>query len=132
MKDCIFCKIIAGELPCYKIYEDYKVLAFLDISMDSFGHTLVIPKMHCLNITDCKSEYLSQVFKVTKEITKHYIEKCGFAGANIVSNVGNQQSVEHFHIHIFPRRSEEKMLQLFEAGIIKTSLAEQQQMLKLL
>ena len=131
MNDCIFCKIIAGQIPCYKIYEDEQVLAFLDIALDSFGHTLVIPKKHCLNITDCDDDILAHVFKITKKITAHFVKNCGFDGANIVSNIGSQQAVRHLHIHIFPRKPTEKMLTIFEVNSVKVSLEEQQKLLKL-
>lgn len=131
MEDCIFCKIVAGEIPCYKVYEDDRVIAFLDIAMDSFGHTLVIPKKHCCNIVDCDAEMLEHIAKVTAKITKHYIDNCGFAGSNILNNVGSQQMVKHLHVHIIPRRKDEEMLNIFEHNSVKVSLEEQQKILKL-
>jgi histidine triad (HIT) family protein len=104
-KDCIFCKIIAGECPSYKIYENDYVYAFLDISKDCYGHTLVVPKTHCTNILDCKDECLSEVIKAVKLISKHYVDDCGFKGVNVINASGKeaQQSVFHLHFHILPR-----------------------------
>lgn len=104
-KDCIFCKIIKGECPSYKIYENEFVYAFLDISKDCYGHTLVIPKCHCTNILDCDDKYLSETIKAVKKISNYYVDKCGFKGVNILNASGEeaQQSVYHLHFHILPR-----------------------------
>lgn len=106
MKDCIFCKILAGEIPSHKIYEDDKVYAFLDISCDSYGHTLVIPKNHCANVLDCESEGLKAVMAAVQKISRHYVDNCGFDGVNVLNASGRaaQQSVFHLHFHIIPRK----------------------------
>lgn len=106
MNDCIFCKIIKGEIPSYKIYEDDKVYAFLDISCDSYGHTLVIPKKHCVNALDCDAEYLQAVTAAVQKIARHFVDDCGFTGVNILNASGKsaQQSVFHLHFHIIPRK----------------------------
>jgi histidine triad (HIT) family protein len=129
MSDCIFCKIIKGEIPCYKIFENDTVLAFLDISQDSYGHTLVIPKRHIENIVECEEQTLNAVMSVTQKICKHYLD-LGFKGINIINNAKNQQSVLHFHVHIFPRR-DDNILSCFKVGSVKESLTEQQAKLKL-
>lgn len=107
MSDCIFCKIIKGEIPSCKIYEDDKVYAFLDIACDAVGHTLVIPKKHCTNVLDCDKQYLDAVIEAVQKISKHYVEDCGFEGVNIINASGEsaQQSVFHLHFHIVPRKS---------------------------
>lgn len=104
-KDCIFCKIIKGECPSYKIYENENTYAFLDISKDCFGHTLVIPKKHCTNILDCDENTLSEVIKTVRLVSKHYVDNCGFKGINVINASGEeaQQSVFHLHFHILPR-----------------------------
>ena len=109
MKDCIFCKIVKGEIPSYKIYEDDKVYAFLDIACDAVGHTLVVPKKHCTNVLDCDSEYLDAVIKAVQKISNHYVSNCGFTGVNILnaSGVSAQQSVFHLHFHIVPRKADD-------------------------
>ena len=107
--DCIFCKIIKGEIPSYKIYEDEKTYAFLDIACDSFGHTLVIPKKHCQNVLDCDDEYLQATITTVKKIAKHFVEDCGFDGVNILNASGEsaQQTVFHLHFHVIPRKKED-------------------------
>ena len=104
--DCIFCKIIKGDIPSYKIYEDEFVYAFLDIAKDVKGHTLVIPKKHVTNILDCDEQTLHHLISATKKICNHYVDDCGFTGCNIINASGKdaQQTVFHFHIHIIPRK----------------------------
>ena len=107
MNDCIFCKIIKGEIPSYKIYENQYAYAFLDIAGDIDGHTLVVPKKHCTNILDCNDKDLSEVMKVVKLISNHYIKNCGYEGVNILNanDKSAQQSVFHLHFHIIPRKT---------------------------
>ena len=104
---CIFCKIIAGEIPSYKIYEDEYSYAFLDIADDYEGHTLVIPKEHYENVFDVPKDLLEKVINATQKIAKHYVKDCGFSGVNIMSANGldAEQSVFHLHFHILPRRN---------------------------
>lgn len=111
MNDCIFCKIIKGEIPSYKIYEDDYVYAFLDIACDSYGHTLVIPKKHCTNVLDADPEYLAACIKAVQTISRHYVEDCGFEGVNVLNASGEcaGQSVFHLHFHIVPRKSSDGM-----------------------
>ncbi len=108
-KDCVFCKILSGELPSYKIYENEYVYAFLDISMDSVGHTLVIPKEHYINSIDCDMIYYLEVQKAVKLISEHYVNDCGYTGVNILNASGKdaQQTVFHYHVHIVPRKKDD-------------------------
>lgn len=108
--DCIFCKIIKGEIPSYKIYEDEFTYSFLDLSNDGNGHILVIPKNHCENVLDCDEETLAHVFKTIRKISRHLVEKCGFDGVNILNASGKsaEQSVFHLHFHILPRKDGDK------------------------
>ncbi len=99
--DCIFCKIVKGEIPSYKIFEDDYTLAFLDIADDIEGHTLVIPKKHCHNVIDCPKKDLAHVMETVQLVSKHYTEKCGYDSVNLM-NVN--ELVPHFHMHVFPRR----------------------------
>lgn len=106
MNDCIFCKIMKGELPCMKIYEDERTMAFLDIAKDVDGHILVIPKKHVTNILDADGETLSHVMNTVKKIGVHLTENCGYEGMNIL-NANNEcsgQTVFHLHIHVIPRK----------------------------
>ena len=107
--DCIFCKIIKGDIPSYKIYEDEYTYAFLDIAKDVDGHTLVIPKKHVVNILDCDETTLSHLANAVKKICNHYVDNCGFDGCNILNASGEsaQQTVMHFHIHIIPRKKDD-------------------------
>lgn len=110
MDNCIFCKIVKGEAPSYKIYEDEFTLAFLDISKDCYGHTLVVPKKHCTNVLDCDEETLNRVMSTVKKVSNHYVNNCGFSGVNILnaSGVEAQQSVFHLHFHILPRTNKDE------------------------
>ncbi len=105
MDSCVFCKILNKELPCYKIYEDDVVLAFLDIAGKDYGHTLVIPKAHCKNCLDCDDNLLKEVIVRVKKIAKHFVEDCDFKGA-VILNANNKeadQTVFHLHFHIVPK-----------------------------
>lgn len=105
MSNCIFCKIINGEIPSAKIYENDQVLAFMDISQTTKGHTLVIPKVHKENIYEMDSETARNVFEVVPEIAKAIKTAFNPEGLNIISNTGEiaGQTVFHFHIHLIPR-----------------------------
>ncbi|CAI3466227.1 HIT family protein [Enterococcus cecorum] len=108
MEDCIFCKIIDGEIPSYKIYEDEVVYAFLDITQVTPGHTLVVPKKHAKDIFEYDEELASQVFaripKIARALEKAYPD---MQGLNIINNNREvaYQSVFHSHIHLIPRFS---------------------------
>ncbi len=104
--DCIFCKIIKGEIPCRKIYEDDFTLAFLDIAEDVDGHTVVIPKKHMENILDCDVGTMHHVMDAVQRISIHYVENCGFTGVNLLNASGESagQSVSHLHFHLIPRK----------------------------
>lgn len=108
---CIFCKIISGEIPSYKIYENEDVYAFLDIADDAVGHTLVVPKNHCSSILDASSDTIRNVMSAVQTISKHYTSNCGFTGVNIINNSGEsaEQSVNHLHFHIIPRKDNDGM-----------------------
>lgn len=103
--DCIFCKIVKGENNAYKIYEDGKVLAFLDIRPVTKGHTLVVPKEHYKNIYEIPGEELSNVTMVTKKLADKYKDILKPRGMNLLQ--ANEriagQTVFHFHMHLVPR-----------------------------
>lgn len=106
-KNCIFCKIIKGEISSQKIYEDKHVFAFLDINPVNIGHTLLIPKTHSQNIFDIKTETLEKIAPVLKKLSLSIKESTGADGINIISNNGGAagQLVFHLHLHIIPRLS---------------------------
>ena len=106
MADCIFCKIIKGEIPCYKIYENKEVFAFLDIENDVPGHTLVVPKKHVSDLDSCDEKTYQNVMSASKKLASHFLS-LGFDGVNLVSNCkeSSGQTVQHFHVHLFPRNA---------------------------
>lgn len=101
--DCIFCKIVKGEIPSYKIYEDDKVLAFLDINPYSNGHTLIIPKEHTLDISTIPNDTLNHILTVAKDIAKNVTNKLNAPGYTLIQNNGFVQEVKHFHLHMIPK-----------------------------
>ncbi len=105
VSDCVFCKMVAGQIPVTKIYEDKVVLSFLDIGPISDGHTLVIPKQHFESIHDCPGELLGQVGSCLGEIAKAVSVAMNSDGYNVLCNNGRAagQLVEHLHFHIIPR-----------------------------
>lgn len=109
MDNCIFCKIIAGEIPSSKVYEDDQVLAFLDISQATKGHTLVIPKEHVRNVLDMSAETAETVFSRVPKIARAVQKATGASGMNILNNNEEVagQTVFHAHIHLVPRYSKE-------------------------
>ena len=100
--DCLFCKIVSGEIPSYKIYEDELVYAFLDINPDSNGHTLLIPKKHYLDMNDIPLDTLTHIFKVAKELKIMLESKLNADGLTFIQNNGDVQEVKHFHLHLKP------------------------------
>ncbi len=106
-KDCIFCKIIAGQIPATKIYEDQVVISFLDIGPISNGHTLVIPKQHFEKLHECPAELLGQVSLGLGKIAQAVVRATECDGYNVLCNNGRAagQIVEHLHFHIIPRRT---------------------------
>ena len=130
---CIFCKIVNGEIPCYKIYEDQDTLAFLDIAHDIDGHTLVIPKKHVENILDCDLKTLTKVAKTVKKVSRYYVNKKHFDGVNTFNcnNAAAEQSVMHYHVHILPRRKDDNQQVCPELNCAKKSLEETQKKLKM-
>lgn len=104
-KNCIFCQIANGEIPCHKIFEDDDVLAFLDISQVTKGHTLVICKEHYENFLSTPKDLVHKVMDVAQRVGQVQIQMLGAKGVNIVSNCYENagQSVMHFHVHVIPR-----------------------------
>lgn len=105
--DCLFCKMVAGEIPVTKIYEDDVVLAFLDIGPISDGHTLVIPKQHFEKLSACPAELLGQVSSRLGRIAGAVAAGTNSDGYNVLCNNGRAagQLVEHLHFHVIPRHA---------------------------
>ncbi len=104
-EDCIFCKIVAGQIPCAKIYEDEKVLSFLDINPISEGHTLVIPKAHAENLWEIAEGDLTAVHRASKKIIQAMKEVLNPEGVACLqlNGRGVNQVVMHYHLHLIPR-----------------------------
>ena len=109
--ECIFCKIVTGEIPSMKVYEDENTLVFMDIAKDVEGHMVAIPKKHVKNIVDCDVSTLNSLMKTVKKISTHCIEKCNYDGINLLNANGESagQSVPHFHMHIIPRTEKDNI-----------------------
>ena len=103
--DCLFCKIIAGQIPCYKIYENDRVLAFLDVSPVSKGHALVIPKAHAEDLAHGSLEDSIELMKAIHDLAPKITTALGASGYNLGMNHGEiaGQEVLHTHLHIMPR-----------------------------
>ena len=105
--DCVFCAIAAGEIPCFKVFEDDFALAYLDINPFSEGHTLVIPKAHTTALLDTPEETLAALLARVKKVAAHLKSTLGCDGFHILQNNGAAagQTVGHIHFHIVPRRN---------------------------
>ena len=114
VSDCIFCKIVAGEIPASRVYEDDHFLAFLDISQVTPGHTLVIPKKHARNLLEMTPDETAALFNIVSRVTKKVESATQPQGMNIISNMEEiaGQSVFHTHVHILPRYSQEDDLKI--------------------
>ena len=102
----IFAKILRGEIPCYKVYEDDKSLAFLDIMPRAPGHTLVIPKAPARNILDVAPNDLAHIMKVSQRIAQVSVDVFGADGVTLqqFSEGAGGQVVFHLHVHVIPRK----------------------------
>ena len=107
MEDCIFCKIVKGDIPCFKVYEDDRVLAFEDVNPISEGHTLIIPKAHAENIWEISGEDLTAIHLASKKVADAINEVLNPAGVAVLqlNGRGVNQVVMHYHLHLIPRVS---------------------------
>ena len=103
--ECIFCKIVAGEIPCAKVFESEFCLAFLDISPVSAGHALVLPKGHYPTLMDIPAEFGGELFQALSRVGKAVMEATGADGLNLMQNnyEAAGQLVHHAHYHLIPR-----------------------------
>jgi histidine triad (HIT) family protein len=111
-QDCVFCKIVAGLLPAYKLHEDEATLAFMDINPISPGHCLVIPKTHFANVFDGTDAPLAAVMAATRRVAIAVRDAMQPDGINLFQANGPAagQTVFHFHMHILPRRTGDGLL----------------------
>jgi len=107
---CIFCKIIKGEIPCHKLFETERTLAFLDINPISRGHSLIIPKFHGRTLLDIPNDELTEIMSITKKV----VTATGAKDYNILQNNGRpaHQQVDHVHFHVIPKPNAEQGLQI--------------------
>ena len=107
--DCIFCKIVAGEIPSHKIEEDDKTLAFMDINPWTRGHSLVIPKAHSRNLYDIEPADLAAAHATAQRVAQRMRDRLSCEGINVVqsSEPAAMQTVFHTHVHVIPRYSDD-------------------------
>ena len=104
MKDCLFCKIINGEIPSYKIMENNSLYVFMDINPNSNGHMLIIPKEHVVTVLDVEGGFITEALEVIKEKLYPLLkEKLNIDGLTITQNNFLGQDVKHYHIHLIPK-----------------------------
>lgn len=105
--DCIFCKIVKGEIPCTKVYEDDSFIGILDVKPKAEGHTLIISKKHYRNLLDMPSTLGNEIFSIAKEIALKLIKEGKGEGFNLIVNNESSagQVVMHTHLHIIPRKT---------------------------
>jgi len=103
--DCLFCKIVAGEIPATVIAEDERTIAFMDINPATRGHALVIPRAHARDVHDIATDDLRAVAATAQTVAARVIERLGAAGVNLLNSNGAAawQTVFHFHMHVIPR-----------------------------
>lgn len=116
--NCIFCKIIAGEIPSRAIYEDDDFKVILDANPASKGHALILPKEHCANIYEISEELLAKATKLAKRLAGHMTAVLDCDGLNLLQNNGEVagQTVFHFHMHLIPRYKNDGEILKYIAG----------------
>ncbi|MBI5104199.1 MAG: HIT family protein [Solirubrobacterales bacterium] len=109
--DCIFCKIVAGELPATIVAEDERTVSFMDISPATRGHALVIPREHHRDLLDVAEEDLAAVAAAAKRLARRQKEVLGADGVNLLNSCGaaGWQTVFHFHVHVIPRYEDDPL-----------------------
>jgi histidine triad (HIT) family protein len=103
--DCIFCKIVAGEIPSTRVHEDERTIAFMDINPGTRGHLLVIPREHATDLLEIPQEDLDACARTAKLLAERVKERLGADGVNLLNSCGQAawQTVFHFHLHVIPR-----------------------------
>ncbi len=115
--NCIFCKIINGDIPSRKIYEDENFVVMMDVSPASKGHSLLLPKEHYANLFEMPEELCKEVLTVAKKVAKQMMETLNADGINLLQNngVAAGQTVFHYHMHLIPRYEGEESILTWEA-----------------
>ena len=104
--DCLFCKIINGEIPTLKLYEDELVMVIMDAYPNVDGHTLIIPKQHYDTFMDLPDELIIHINKIAKQYTNIIMEKLNVKEMSLHVNYGNSQKIKHYHMHLLPNFGE--------------------------
>ena len=120
MQDCIFCKIVGGEIPCFKIYEDEKVLAFADINPITTGHALIIPRNHAENIWEIDDDDLAAIHRASRRVAGAMKAALGPDGIAFLQLNGRavNQIVMHYHLHLIPRSADDPALTMTEWELV--------------
>lgn len=131
MANCIFCKIIQGEIPCTKIYETDLVLSIMDINPINTGHALVIPKRHYPTLFEIPAEDLQACIMVSQKIAKAVFRATGASGLNLLQNNFRSagQLIDHVHFHLIPRNENDGFMgslpgKPYPAGELEKTLAK--------
>jgi histidine triad (HIT) family protein len=116
--DCIFCKIVAGDVPSHKVYEDDATFALLDINPATHGHTLVIPKQHVADLYDASPDVLSAIAHTVQTVARRLQQALQPDALNVIQNNGSAagQTVFHYHVHLIPRWKGDGALKLWRPG----------------
>jgi histidine triad (HIT) family protein len=103
--DCLFCKIVAGEIPATRVREDERTVAFMDINPATRGHVLIVPREHATDLLDVGEADLTACAVAAKELAARVTDKLGADGVNLLNSCGREawQTVFHFHVHVIPR-----------------------------
>ena len=109
--DCLFCKIVAGEVPSTRVHEDDRTVAFMDINPATRGHLLVVPREHATDLRDIPADDLHAVLDVGRRLAATMEEKLGADGVNLLNSCGRAawQTVFHFHLHVVPRYDDDPL-----------------------
>lgn len=129
MDNCIFCKIVKGEIPSYTIYEDDEVKVFMDINPIAKGHLLIIPKKHYTNLFDIDDKTLRKIDEVIKNLYPKLKEKLGAEGLTRMQNNELGQEVKHYHMHLIPRYKNDRQEPKVD-DIAKSKVQETYELLK--
>lgn len=116
--ECLFCKIIKGEIPSYTVYEDDVVKVFLDINPSTNGDLLIVPKKHFENIVDIDLDTLNYINKIAKDLYSLLKEKLNVDGLTLVQNNDFGQDIKHYHLHLTPRYINDNLTHSFNKDLL--------------
>ena len=129
--DCLFCRIVAGEVPSTQVHSDDRTIAFMDINPATRGHLLVIPRAHARDLLEIDPEDLAAVSRVGQQMARRAHDRLGADGVNLLNSCGEAawQTVFHFHLHVIPRYADDPLRLPWlpgpgDAGEIEAAAAE--------